>query len=679
MLQIMGKRGWAWTAKALLAFGLGGLLAGCGYGPTGLEYEETLSQLVIDAPMTEMAPDADVRKLRDYVWAMDGYRVWFETEGDKNVGHLVDRDGLIPLEKFVKRIDFDPGKEVPEEYRRVNRSVVSVRLPTAPFDLISVGEDMVIQARYGKLTIVQYLDLEPGLRRAGLRTEIKTEKWLALADEQSGSLGQRLRHALGMSTFKIVPDLVSRAGFSASAFGTPQAEVRFEGGGQELLELLQQHGASLFDPGEKARNFVRTTLAKPAGVNDMTAIDALAADIRRAEALAEEQAKQEEDAPPPPPESETEGASPADPDAQDTQPSAAAEGGDDRSIQRVTPPGRGYFEGRAPDGKTQAQDNTTQTAAGEMAAWARNFATVPGWGLDIANSPVIRCKASKRVQVGDNASANLLASVAQSQAIAVFVHGLNFFSDSGRPGLAELEADWAAHIATLRASSPSHAYCLVAWDTLKGMTPDQTQLAYLLFALRTLADQPGVYDPARTLTVVGHSAGGLYAKHAYVQFADTRAGEQRYTPLEGNRQTRLRIVTLGTPHQGAGFASNANMLAAMFPALNKMAHVAISDAEAAVLNAAIKAKARSPGMEQLRAIDGNPFLKKLNQQFAQGFNANEFASVASKNDEVIKPEEAISTFGKNFTISGLDHEALLKSPDNALRQWLSRAYRGLAL
>lgn len=506
-----------------------------------------------------------------------------------------------------------------------------------PFDVIPVGDDLLLQSRYGKLVFVQYLQFEPGGRRARFFTGIHAAAW-AKAAEDLGNW-ERLKSWLGLGGFQIHPNRAMAAGFRGTRL--PRAGVYFTGGGSAVQRLVAQHGAALFDadrwqseargedesksnkPEKYVVTFERTSLPVPESERDASRIRAILSLLKG-------------------------------------ESTAISQGGEDTQDTSSTST---QLSGSSDGGLTLVQ-------------WAESFADPErGWGLNLTNSQTVRCHAAQARQASADPSADLLLSVAASKTIAVYVHGLNVFADGAQPSLDELEQDWREHVAVLKAGSPSWGYCLVAWNTEQGVSDEQTQLPYLLFALRTLADHAELFDPARRVTVVAHSAGGLYAEHAWLKLQSTEVAQSKFNPLRGAPDTPTQLVTLGTPHQGAAFAESARKMSEYFPLVMKMSNVKLNDQAMALLQQHMLEKANYRGVVQMRAVADNPWLAELNANFAQATPPDRLVALGGSADPLVSAAEAHSAVGSNHVLDGYDHQMLL-APKGGFAQFMSGLYLG---
>lgn len=636
-------------ARCLLAIVSVSILAGC--GPT---VDTTRSQLVVDTPLPlESARQGSpaVSALTGHVWKLrgSGLAFWVAKEEAGYRFRLVDHNGSLDFasllsSKDVSQLKADRRNERLSEsdgarlwrHENVSKALDDSDLPMVAADVIAHGDNLILQSRYGRLIFVQYMEISPGGQRINFLPDASLSGWAKAAE--TATWWQAVKDRLGLGSFAAHMNLAAQHGLVRP--GAPP-RVSFSGGGGDLLTLIQKHGATLFsppplrsahvlfegkEPGMRPIVFEQTSLQVPRDASDRQRIG----EIIRFLAGGKE--------------------------------ASGTTGDARRDGQSATPPG---FVPGDPSGYT-------------FAAWLASFVgSGDGWGLRVADSRQFRCHAATTARIADDPSAKILAAVAKAQHIAVYVHGLDFFGDGGRPDLDSLERDWAEHINVLKKSTPSWGYCLVAWDTEKGISKEEGHLGNLFFGLLTLVNHSENYDPKRSITVVAHSAGGLYAKSAYNHMNATAADPRSFNPLKQENKTPFRIVTLGTPHQGAEFARSAQQLSDYFPTIIKMSNVRLTNDDTLVLQEHVRKKAGYLGVQQLRPIGVNPWLEQLNNEFAQQFRFGErFYSIYGDRDTIVKPEEAASAFGKTYRAQGYDHEQLLKQPREDLARFIGQIYGG---
>ncbi len=158
-------------------------------------------------------------------------------------------------------------------------------------------------------------------------------------------------------------------------------------------------------------------------------------------------------------------------------------------------------------------------------------------------------------------SAEILVQLARHRRVVVLIHGFYWkiepYPDTGRPNREHVLSGWRGHLDFLHRLSAGDqggtAVCMISLDSSDGYGSNQRQIGNFLTALRWLKDSPAYFDAQARITLVGYSAGGNYAKDAYLQWRDKLAslgGAPTGGAPAGYRPTRTTIAFLGTPHAG---------------------------------------------------------------------------------------------------------------------------------
>lgn len=276
-------------------------LLGCGPGPVSID------SLMIEIPIPKSKPtqiNHSDQALLGTVWRVsskyhNSLAVWFSKENEQVLTHWVNKQGLVDMGGLLSRSERQQFNRIDEKMRsseqaaKLNLNTEAEyalkysRLPTVPFDIIPVGDNLLFQSRYGKLTFIQYFQLDPGGRRARFYPGINPEAWMSIAGEIP--FWDRLQSALGLGGFQIHPNRAMLAGFRG--MDLPRPHVSFTGGGSSVQRLVERHGASLFDAAKweaewrqdkeladidnHVFTFERTSLAVPASDTDIDRISTI--------------------------------------------------------------------------------------------------------------------------------------------------------------------------------------------------------------------------------------------------------------------------------------------------------------------------------------------------------------------------------------------------------------------
>lgn len=232
------------------------VLSACSVGGVSIDHPNVL---LLEIPIAKPATvEGTHNELIGTVWrvADSTTAVWFSKEDKGVVAHWVDsHHGAIDVSGLLSKSEadtlgkMDASSRTSEQTSRLERheaahqALSHSRLPTVPFDLIPVGDHLLLQSRYGNLVFVQYFQFEPGGRRARFFMGVHPAAW-AKAAEDLGTW-ERLKSWLGIGGFQIHPNRAMAVGIRGK--NQPMANVKFTGGGSAVQRLVAQHGTTLFD------------------------------------------------------------------------------------------------------------------------------------------------------------------------------------------------------------------------------------------------------------------------------------------------------------------------------------------------------------------------------------------------------------------------------------------------
>lgn len=254
--------------------------------------EEARDQLVVDAPIpVDTQENENSRQLAGGVWKLSdsALMVWFSHDSKGYAAHWVDSHGEVDLSGLLGEAETESlrnqeNRDATQQakldtHRRAEDALDASQLPSVAFDMIAVGDDALLQSRYGKLVFVQYMQMEPGGRRARFLTDINPVAWVKATEDRPW--WGRVKQWLGFGGFSVHPNRAYQAGFRDKDL--PRAQVGFSGGGGEILSIVGKYGAALFDAGDwywgdKTHNklFERTSLEVPRSSRDSERIAAIA-------------------------------------------------------------------------------------------------------------------------------------------------------------------------------------------------------------------------------------------------------------------------------------------------------------------------------------------------------------------------------------------------------------------
>lgn len=255
----------------------------------------------------------------------------------------------------------------------------------------------------------------------------------------------------------------------------------------------------------------------------------------------------------------------------------------------------------------------------------------------MSNAPAMTAMIARDLQAGGcvrgaaDGSVKPIAQVDASRArtIVILIHGMIFgrdIDDDREISQGEQTVFWMPFVAATLANDRNAAICIVRWDSLKGPAASGTQLEGLLGTLLARAKEP----VSRTITLVGYSAGGNHAKSGLIN-------ARRKAP-----HTMLRLLTLGTPHEGAPLANQQI-------ALTTLGHLFGAGA--------LLAQGESQGVTQLRV--GEPSLRRLNERFIRSSRLQDRFAIAGADDAFVPSWSACPKWMQCNRLDGINHGTLL--------------------
>lgn len=217
----------------------------------------------------------------------------------------------------------------------------------------------------------------------------------------------------------------------------------------------------------------------------------------------------------------------------------------------------------------------------------------------------------------------------RAHTIVILVHG---FDPAGTP--ANASDMWLSMREAIAATDRTAAICIARWDSRRGIDDPNGGLSRLLDAVaRGAMGSPP--DGQRVVTFVGHSAGGNRAKAELLRLHDRAAWPAG---------TRMRLLTLGTPHRGVPLADQevaVRRLADMFGARGALERAGLGSA----------------GLREMR-VDA-PALRTLNARFVRAVAPSDHWAVASVQDQVVPTWSACPAWMRCQRLDRLDHFGLL--------------------
>jgi len=271
--------------------------------------------------------------------------------------------------------------------------------------------------------------------------------------------------------------------------------------------------------------------------------------------------------------------------------------------------------------------------------------------------------------------AETLLHIARYTRIFIFVHGFETEQWGGKPRASAIEKTWAGHLQMLDDSKPGpFATILFRHNMLSGFGDSQPQLGNMLFALRWLTDDPRLYNKNREIVVVAHSAGGNYAKEAYLRFRSHLKGSG--AAAGGCADTTMRFVCLATPHMGTDLTMKAASGVALFNMLVSSDRSRDPYGERAALKARYTDMTTSRGFQQLRP--NNQTLRQLNSRFLAAVKEAgnvEFVSFLSPRDRIVPHQSARMSGTLALVVEEAGHSDFLNASFTPrYRSWLLQFY-----
>lgn len=301
-------------------------------------------------------------------------------------------------------------------------------------------------------------------------------------------------------------------------------------------------------------------------------------------------------------------------------------------------------------------------------------------GINIWNSDKVYCAPASKQHRSKYPNANYIFDIVSADNIVVFAHGFLPHKNVGELSLREMADNWKYHIDLLSEVSGKTSYCVVTWDTEYGFDDKSFTLTRLMLLFDKAARDTRLDSKVKTVSYVGHSAGGNYIKFSHVEHlryykyyeADIK---KNHSSVVSNAKKGLKrhIVTLATPHLGAKLADTGEMTTLFGSYLLGT----IFGDDAALLGQKYHYKAKTRGALQLRTIEGgNQTLYELNRQFAKTFPASEIFAIAGKTDSTVDISSANPYFASNYSLN-FEHDTFLHPYRNAsLMRFLTSVYQG---
>ncbi len=160
---------------------------------------------------------------------------------------------------------------------------------------------------------------------------------------------------------------------------------------------------------------------------------------------------------------------------------------------------------------------------------------------------------------------------------------------------------------------------------------------------------------------MAHSAGGNYAKDAYLRFG--KHLEKSGVASGGRANTSMRFVFLASPHHGTDFAITASAGSVLYAAITKNAKENAYDPYGGAVGNRKKFNdmVSSRGFQQL--LPGNSILSNLNREFIDAIKASgnvEAISYFGTTDMIVSDEMSMLDETMNMLLKGFGHSDVLK-------------------
>ncbi len=252
---------------------------------------------------------------------------------------------------------------------------------------------------------------------------------------------------------------------------------------------------------------------------------------------------------------------------------------------------------------------------------------------------------------GDS-NADMLMQLSEVPLVVFITHGFEIRTNDGSHPHSQMRTEFYDFAAFAQAEPGPSAVCYVAWPSHDGFDAGSTaHFSRALTAVRLLARDPLVaLTEKRRIVALGYSQGGNYAKYAAAQ--DIAAN--------GGGFPRLRVVTLGAPHDGAPVAESGLGLAEGVAVIAGIASIfsndqAGLDAASDALNATQDIR-NLPGYQQV--LPNNSSLDALNERFASVISSIDYFNIYSQSDEVTPSWSGRWNDRVDYPVSGLSHANL---------------------
>lgn len=297
-------------------------------------------------------------------------------------------------------------------------------------------------------------------------------------------------------------------------------------------------------------------------------------------------------------------------------------------------------------------------------------------GFEPATDENLYCRPSKKRNANtDYPHADYMFDLASANRTLIFVHGFIPTKFGGKHSLQGMVDVWKQHIKIAK-QLPKTTYCVVTWDTEYGFDDNNYTLSRFLSSL-FLAKSDKLFQQKRhstktpLITLVGHSAGGNYIKFSYNQhrqyLRDINIDRNLYA-----KKVDIRVLTLGTPHLGTPYATDAMMYTTMGQLFLEL--LGYKDAAKGV--SGFTRKATSRGAFRLLPVSQNRPLADLNKLFASQFPKRDIFAVGSAQDKYVSLTSATPSFTTPFSLSGTHDDFLRPEKDPGFANALKQLYLG---
>ncbi len=284
-------------------------------------------------------------------------------------------------------------------------------------------------------------------------------------------------------------------------------------------------------------------------------------------------------------------------------------------------------------------------------------------------------KSGQLLESSRDSDAQTLLNIASNKQIFIFIHGFELEQWGGKPRASKIEKTWKNHLQLLTSNQDigPFAVILARHNTLDGFGDHQPQIGNILFAIRWLTDDSRLYNKERQITMVGHSAGGNYAKEAYLLFRRNLTSSK--VASGGRSNTQMKIMTLATPHKGTNLTLKSSAGVAFFNLIRDLLLKNDQYGERKMEYARYNDMIASRGFNQLRLY--NSSLTNLNKNFIQKVKEAgnvDVISIFSRSDKVVDSISSVGSGISSFEINGLGHFDFLNPSIHLNYNQLLKAY-----